>query len=434
VLDGATYTLDNAGNRTSKVNQLNGVTENYTYDPTYQLTQVQQIIGGNSSTSESYTYDAVGNRLSALNVASYTYNSSNQLTSSSDGYSYTYDFNGNTLTRANTSGTTQYAWDFENRLTSVTLPNGGGVVSFKYDPLGRRIQKSEPSGTYDYFYDVMNVIEEVDSGGNALARYTHGTVIDETLSMLSGGTTLYNLADGLGSVTSLSNSAGTLSNTYNFDSFGKQTASTGTLSNPLQYTGTEFDQETGLYFNRARYYNPSAARFISEDPIAFEGGINFYPYSFNSPINLRDPSGRSAAAATWPVADAVGGILCFGSGACETIVIVGGAVVSVAATGYLIYNWYETRRRGNSDPIPYPSTSNPGQCDKEPGKCKPCPPDSPYWDQPGNAHGGTTGVHYHWYVWNQKPYPDCTCYPSRMSGGSPPVGGTPWSPGGNPWP
>ena len=137
------------------------------------------------------------------------------------------DFNGNTVTKSNSSGTTQYAWDFENRLTSVTLPNGGGVLSFKYDPLGRRIQELEPSGTTDYFYDITNVIEELDSGGNALARYTHGTVIDETLSMLRGTTALYNLADGLGSVTSLTNSAGALADTYNFGKPGTD----GTFSN-----------------------------------------------------------------------------------------------------------------------------------------------------------------------------------------------------------
>src|SRR5207249_1959558 len=95
--------------------------------------------------------------------------------------------------------------------------------------------------------------------------------------------------------------------------------------------------------------------------------------------------------------------------------------------------FWMARRRGHSDPIPYPGTPCPGQ---EPGqpRCKPCPPPSPYWDQPGNAHGATGGVHFHWYVWNQKPYPDCTCYPARMSGGSPPPGGTPWTPGGPPWP
>src|SRR5438067_10510034 len=73
-LDGASYALDNAGNRTSKTNYLNSVTENYAYDAIYQLKQVTQGV----NTTENYSYDLVGNRLSSLNVASYTYNSSNQ--------------------------------------------------------------------------------------------------------------------------------------------------------------------------------------------------------------------------------------------------------------------------------------------------------------------------------------------------------------------
>src|SRR5947208_14686054 len=99
--------------------------------------------------------------------------------------------------------------------------------------------------------------------------------------MLRGGTTSYDLADGLGSITSLSNAPGALANTYTYDSFGKLIASTGTLTNPLQYTGREFYQDTGLYFNRARYYDSKAGRLISEDRIGFEGGINYYPYSFD---------------------------------------------------------------------------------------------------------------------------------------------------------
>jgi YD repeat-containing protein len=108
-LDGASYTYDPGGNRLSKTNYLNGVTSNYGYDPLYELTQVTQ--GG--STTESYSYDAVGNRLASVGVANYNYNASNELTSSSIG-SYTYDANGNTLSDA--SGKS-YSWNFENRLT-----------------------------------------------------------------------------------------------------------------------------------------------------------------------------------------------------------------------------------------------------------------------------------------------------------------------------
>jgi YD repeat-containing protein len=142
-IDGAVYGLDNAGNRTSKADKLANVTSNYTYDPVYELTQVTQ----GSTTTESYSYDRVGNRLSSLGVASYAYNNSNELTSTSNA-TYTYDNNGNTLTKVDSTGTTTYAWDFENRLTSVTLPGSGGTVSFKYDPFGRRIYKPTLTARY----------------------------------------------------------------------------------------------------------------------------------------------------------------------------------------------------------------------------------------------------------------------------------------------
>jgi YD repeat-containing protein len=172
------------------------------------------------------------------------------------------DANGNTLTDA--SGRS-YTWDFENQLTQAVVPGtNGGTTAFKYDSFGRRIQKSGPLGTTNYLYDGMdanaNVIEEVDNSGSVLARYTQSNLIDEPLSMLRSGATGYFERDGLGSVTSLSNSAGALANTYTYDSFGKLTASTGTLTNPFQYAGRELDSETGLYYNRARYYDRNVGK------------------------------------------------------------------------------------------------------------------------------------------------------------------------------
>ena len=146
----------------------------------------------------------------------------------------------------------------------------------------------------NYLYDGMNVLEEVDNSGNVLARYTEGGM-DEPFAELRSGTTSYYEQDGIDSVTSLTNSAGALANSYTFDSFGKLTGSTGTLINPFQYTGREFDSETGLHFYRARYYDQTMGRLLSEDPLEFAGdGPNFYAYTLNNPVNYVDPMGTSS--------------------------------------------------------------------------------------------------------------------------------------------
>ena len=210
------------------------------------------------------------------------------------------DANGNTL--SDPSGKS-YSWDFENRLVQAVVPGtNGGTTTFRYDPFGRRIQKSGPLGTTNYLYDGFNLLEEADQSGSVLARYTQDDGIDNFLAMLRSGTTTYFHADALGSVTSLSNTAGSLAKTYTYDSFGKLTASTGTLTNPVQYTAREFDSETGLNYYRTRYYDPNTGRFLSEDPVSFDSGINFYRYVTNSPVNATDPSGEgSEAVLPWVV-------------------------------------------------------------------------------------------------------------------------------------
>lgn len=168
-IDGVAYTLDNAGNRTTKTDQRTAVATSFGYDNTYQLLSATP----NSGAAESYTYDAVGNRTSSLGVPSYVTNSSNELTSTSNA-SYGYDNNGNTVTKNDSTGITTYAWDFENRLTSVTLPRNGGMVSFAYDPFGRRIKKVSGTGTSIFAYDGDNLIEDVNVSGGVVARGRYG--------------------------------------------------------------------------------------------------------------------------------------------------------------------------------------------------------------------------------------------------------------------
>jgi RHS repeat-associated protein len=285
VLDGASYSYDPAGNRTSNTNYLSGTTSNYNYDPLYELTQVTQ--GG--STTESYSYDAVGNRLSSLGMPSYQYNSSNELTSTSAG-TYSYDRNGNTL--SDPSGK-NYTWDFENRLSSVAVP-AAGMVTFKYDPFGKRIQKSGSNGTSNYIYDESTLLDELDAAGNSQTKYTQNLPLDEPLAEFRIGTAYYYHADGLNSVTSLTNSAGAQADGYTYTAFGGVSASTGSISNSLQYTGREYDSESGQYFYRARYYDPIVGRFLSEDPNDKAGqddDPNLYKYVENNAVNWVDPLG-----------------------------------------------------------------------------------------------------------------------------------------------
>ena len=108
--------------------------------------------------------------------------------------------------------------------------------------------------------------------------------------MLRSGATSYYHCDGLGLITSLTNSSGVAAETYTYDSSGKRTASAGALTNPFQYTGREFDSETGLYYYRVRYYDQTVGRFISEDPVRFKAGTNFYRYVENNPARFTDPT------------------------------------------------------------------------------------------------------------------------------------------------
>lgn len=161
-----------------------------------------------------------------------------------------------------------------------------------YDPFGRRIYKSvSTGGTSVFAYDDRNLVEETNSTGTVVARYSSTDKTDEPLAMLRSSVTSYYNADGLGSVTSLTSSSGAAAQTYTYDSFGKVTASSGSLTNPFQYTGREMDAETGLYYYRARYYDSAAGRFLAEDPSKFWGGINLYQYALNSPQDYIDPSG-----------------------------------------------------------------------------------------------------------------------------------------------
>ena len=198
----------------------------------------------------------------------------------------TIDPNGNTTQKVEGADTWAYTWSAENQLTRVTK-NGAEVARFAYDPLGRRVEKVAGGVTTTFAYDGEDILRE--SRGATTLKYVHGPGIDEPLAKedASGALSSFH-ADGLGSVVKTTNASGAVSSTLRYNAFG--VLETGSPS-PFGFTAREFDSETGLLYLRARYLDPRLGRFLSEDPIAFFGGINFYRYVNNNPVNLRDPFG-----------------------------------------------------------------------------------------------------------------------------------------------
>jgi RHS repeat-associated protein len=238
-----------------------------------------------------YTYDAGGHRTSVggslANVSipatalGGSYDANNRL-SQLNGSTLTYDGNGNSTT----DGTNSYSWDARNQLASVSGPVN---ASFQYDAVGRRVQKTIGSITTGYLYDGSNFVQEQNAAGAPTATLLTGGVDQIFARMTSVGISVP-MTDALGSVIGETNPAQSVTKSVAYEPYGTTTQSGTNTGNSQQYAGRENDG-TGLYYNRARYYNPALGRFISEDPIGFSGGTNVYAYASGNPVSKSDPLG-----------------------------------------------------------------------------------------------------------------------------------------------
>ncbi|MBI2354624.1 MAG: RHS repeat protein [Deltaproteobacteria bacterium] len=283
VISSNSYTLDKVGNRQTNTSQDR--TSSYSYDAIYRLTQALTNTPGYSTNTkatkgtanaveqqrEFFTYDPVGNRLTSAKNRSYSYGPANQLVSE-NGTTYSYDKNGNLVQKATSDGITIFAWDFDNRLVKVTTSSS--AVEYAYDPFGRRIEKkvteSGTTTTTRFFYDGQAILFNYDEAGAIGNSYIHGPNIDEPLAVTAGKDKYYYHADGLGSIIALTDAAGKVVQNYEYDSFGNLKDQKNRVKQPFTYTGREWDKETGLYYYRARYYDPMDGRLVSRDPIGFK--------------------------------------------------------------------------------------------------------------------------------------------------------------------
>ena len=285
----ATLTHDSLGRRT-QLQRSNGVTTTYNYDPASRLlgithakgtTTLEQLTQGfDPSDNKNHVTQLIQNATAlppAVTAAYSAVNAQIQFASATLGY----DNNGN-LTN---DGTNTYTWDVRDRLIGIS---GGISATFSYDALDRRIAKTINGATSTFLYDGADIVTEA---GASNASYLSTLNIDEPLVRQTSSGNEFFHTDDLGSTLALTNDAGTVTTTYTYGPFGATTV-TGTSTNPFQFTGRENDGN-GLYHYRARYYSPSHSRFLSEDPLEFDGGdANLYAYVFNNPTNFIDPTGE----------------------------------------------------------------------------------------------------------------------------------------------
>jgi RHS repeat-associated protein len=193
-------------------------------------------------------------------------------------------------------------WDSQYRLTAVST-NGGVVERYGYDAVGRRAWMWDATaGTNWMVYDGSQVVADLDATGRVLRTYVWGPGIDNLLAMTVYGTTTntyYALKDHLNSVLALTDSSGQIVEQYRYDAWGRTTvfdASGSSLSfsavgNRYCWQGREYSWRTGLYYFRARWYDPITGRWLSNDPIGISDGLNQYVFCANNPINNVDPFG-----------------------------------------------------------------------------------------------------------------------------------------------
>lgn len=279
---------DSEGRRQS-LTLPNSVKMAYSYDAASQLTGITYTQGSNTLGSLSYAYDLAGRRMNVggtfartgvpQTVSSASYNVNNQLTNWK-GTNLTYDANGNLIN----DGTNTYMWNARNQLVAISGPVN---ASFQYDAFGRRVSKTI-GGTTQFLYDGVNSVQEI-SGTSASANLLTGGVDEYFQRTDSAGVRNY-LTDALDSTLALADSMATVQTSYTFEPFGNTTTAGAATTNSFAFTGRELDP-TGLYFYRARYYNPFLQRFMSEDPIGFVSGTNLYLYVSQNPLSFKDSSG-----------------------------------------------------------------------------------------------------------------------------------------------
>jgi RHS repeat-associated protein len=325
------YSRNDAGQVTS-MQDYYGVT-NYQYDlDSYLVNATHPAASHPSLQNEAFNYDEIGNRIGDGSI----YNVNKQFLNEDSKYIYIYDANGNLQSKQNkiTSEVIKYDYTSENQLIGVKYYSNflssfpAKEISYIYSPAGQRLEKkvfdyvaigdNRKTYTRRYVYEGQKILLELDGDNNLLARYVNGfSRNDDVLGVeITPTGTSYGLApisgfysllhDQLGTVKQIVNENGVVQQNYIYSAFGQLLKTTDAVGNditetpllslPFGFTGRELDKESGLYYYRARYYDPEIGRFIQKDTdpgviTVPKTVVNKYSYVANNPINLSDPQG-----------------------------------------------------------------------------------------------------------------------------------------------
>ena len=366
----------------------------------------------------------------AQTVTSATYNADDQLSTE------TYDANGNTLT----TGGNSYIYDSENHLIAMN----GGAVKLVYDGDGNLVIKTANGVTTQYLVDDQNptglpqVVEETVNGA-VQRKYSIGHQrISQTLMVTGAPSTSYYGYDGQGNVRQLTNAAGVVTDTYNYDAFGNLIGHTGTTPNHFLYRGERYDTDLKLYYLRARWYNPVTGRFMSRDSDdgnpTDPASLHKYLYAGGDPVNKIDPTGRYAGTAgemPIPASEPAAGA---GGDMAEYGMLVGVLALGTVAADKKLACSISTSLASEAVEL-MGGTAIPDESHCTAHGCKPCVP--PVGAEAYDLDWGQQGDHFfkgnqlyippgeaHWHllVMNQSPYPMCQCFwqKTKSGGGFPP--------------
>jgi RHS repeat-associated protein len=183
----------------------------------------------------------------------------------------------------------EYAWDALDQLRSVTAPDGSRW-EYGYDPLGRRIFKRGPEGETRFRWDRDVVIHE-ERADAPLTSWIFDIHTYKPLGARREGKLFPVLTDHIGTPREMLDAEGAIAWSADFGPWGDlREEKGGDFKCPIRFQGQWHDAESGLHYNRWRYYDPAMRRYITPDPIGLRGGINLYRYCPN-PVNWIDPSG-----------------------------------------------------------------------------------------------------------------------------------------------